>query len=222
MLQSTTIAAFFAAALLVMPVAAGNAQAATHELTLTGRVASATTYTSEFGGIRSDSWVLNLDGLSMVNSFTIGAGDSVRATITLDQPVSVPNSDPYSFFGFSLSGTTFPATVLAAISGTNVLSLQGVEVRSGGLGSSAYGRLYNGMALQAPFNQAYVFDAVLSEFTVSSIGEVVTLDSASIAYTVQSLVPEPATWFLLVTGFVVLVMRTRWLPSQRELIAVDT
>ena len=75
------------AAASALALLAGSAQAATHTVDLSGTIASASPYDFTIGSTRyQGQFIFPLSGLDSSNGFDVSAGDTVNATVTLDQP----------------------------------------------------------------------------------------------------------------------------------------
>lgn len=193
----------FLAAAAVGALWAGQVQAATHTLNLTGVVADGSYSSQTIGPTQFDQWVLSLSGLSSDNAITVAEGDTIEATITLDQLFTAPASVDITVFGLFLQGPAFPAGDVSA-SGTFTF-FNGVDVaKSGAGGTDTAGQVAHSVAYFPPDNGAITFDSISATFTIDLLPEAVSLDFAGLTYTLFSpsgAVPEPATWALMILGF---------------------
>lgn len=182
---------------------ASQAQATVHTLAMTGTVANASTSSYEFAGFYYDLWILQLDALGLTNAVTVTLGDTVDATITLDQLVTIPPSGTDTVFGLFLFDTgVSPAEteVTGTTSLFNGASLSASDTRS----YLTSGRLVSLAGFLPPDNGAIDFDSVHSNFVVTKLSDDLTLDAAYIVYQLRSPiggVPEPASWALMIVGF---------------------
>ena len=193
-----TLAAASAAALWV-----GQAQAATFDLELSGVVANGSFSSQEIGPTHFDQWFLSLSGLDAGNAITVSQGDTINATVTLDQPFTIPASAQITSFTLFLFGSAFPS-IDTGTSGTTDFFLGGVQGPHGAASTGTCCQLANSVDFFPPDNGAITFDKVVSSFTIDSLGQPVTLDGSAISYTLFSPiagVPEPAGWALMLLGF---------------------
>lgn len=181
----------------------GTAQAAVHTLLLTGTVSNGNFSFQEIGPIHYDQWVLSLDGLDSLNAFNVEQGDTINATITLDQLFTVPASVDITTFGFALGGAGFPG----GNTGTNGTFdfFNGITlVKSGAGGTTTSTQIASGVAFFPPDNGAFTFDSFITSFTIDTLSGPASLDYALATYTLFSpsgAVPEPATWAMMIVGF---------------------
>lgn len=202
----TGVAASVAFALIV-----GSAQAANFDLTLTSTVASVTYDSFTSGGTHYDQGVFTLSGLDDTDSITVSNGDTIDATITLDQPFTVPGSQQLTSYVLGLTGPGFPSGSTGT-SGTTNFYLAGNFVNGGSAGTSTAEQIASSVAFDPPNNGALTFDTVTSDFTITQLSGPATLDNAIFYYTLfSSAVPETSTWAMMLVGFGGLgaVMRSR-------------
>jgi hypothetical protein len=199
---------FMAIAVLALGIGIGHAQAATFDLSLTGTVTDGT-YIPTFGNstYNYDQWVLPLT-LVTPTSITVSQGDTVNATITLDQPFTIPASVSLTSFIFGLSPDT-PFSTDTGTSGTTSF-FDGVNpVIDGGGPTTSSGWIPNGVVFFPPNNGPITFDSLTSSFSIDTLTGSVTLISAQMSYTRFSPAPEPATPCLLALGGLGLLRRRR-------------
>lgn len=192
------LAAVSAAALWV-----GQARAATFDLDLSGVVANGSFSSQEIGPTHFDQWFLSLSGLDASNAINVSQGDTINATITLDQAFTIPASVQATTFTFFLFGSAFPPINTGA-TGTTDFFLGGGQGPHGATITTTCCQLATTVGFVPPDNGAITFDKVVSSFTIDTLGQPVTLDGSAISYTLFSPiagVPEPASWTLLLVGF---------------------
>ena len=181
----------------------GSAQAATtYNLVLFGTVANGNLSSQDFGPTHFDQWLLGLEDPRQNLPITVMVGDTINATITLDQLFTVPGSVDVTVFGFTLGGAGFPAgnTVTnGSFDFFNGMTL----VKSGSSSTGTSGQIAAGAAFFPPNNGAFSFDSLTTSFTITELSGPATLDYASIDYALLSpiAVPEPATWAMIIIGF---------------------
>jgi hypothetical protein len=122
-------------AIVLAALGLGQAQATTFDVNLTGNVGDGNFSSFDSGGTHYDQWILLLSGLDSSSSISAQSGDTINATITLDQSVTIPASVDITAFALILSGASFPS-IDTGTSGTTSFFNQGVASASGG------GRLY--------------------------------------------------------------------------------
>ena len=175
----------------------GHAQADSFYISFDG-VASEGVFSSyDIGAFHYDNWSLNLSSTDL--PVTVSNGDTVNATITLDQSFTIPASVAATFFEFSLTGTPFPAGD-TAVNGTTTFFNNGVQGLSGSVGFLNSGVLANSFNILPPDNGPISFDTVTSNFNITQLDTPATLDRASIYYSRVTPVPEPETYALLLAG----------------------
>lgn len=177
----------------------GHLQAATYDINLNGVVSEGRFSSSESAGVRYDYWSLDLSSLDL--PISVAVGDTVNATITFDQRVTMPASVTYSFFDFTLTGDLSPADT--ETQGTTTFFDDGVQGLSESQGTRTSGQLSLGYIIFPPNNGIISFDKVTSNFEITELdtsdasGE---LDGASIFYLRVTPVPEPETYAMLLAG----------------------
>ncbi len=198
-----------AASVCALGLAAGQARAATYDLSLTGTVASGVYDSFTSGGTHYDQWYLSLSGLDTSDAITVSQGDVINATITLDQPFTIPASAELTAFVVLLTGTAFENAspyVNSGATGTTTLLSSGAPVASDSDLTTTSNQLAHSIIVFPPNNGAITFDSVTSDFTITTLDQTETLDQSAISYTlfspagVSSAVPEPATWALMILG----------------------
>ena len=178
---------------------AGGAQAAVHTLMLTGTVANGNFSSQDIGPTHFDQWVLSLDSL---NAITVALGDTINATITLDELFTVPGSVNLTSFAFILGGAGFPAGDTGTTGNFNFFSGMTL-VKFGGAGTGTSGQIASSVVFFPPDNGAFTFDSLTTSFEIPELSGPATLDYSLITYTLFSpnAVPEPATWAMMIIGF---------------------
>lgn len=177
----------------------GYAQADTFNVSLNGVVADGIFSSFESGGFHYDYWQLDLGSLDL--PITVSIGDTVNATITFDQTVTMPASVTYSYFNLTFSGTFSPADTETG--GTTTFFNNGVQGWSGSQGTTTSSQLSHGFVVFPPDNGAVSFDKVTSNFEIYQLDTSVAfveLDGASIFYLRVTPVPEPETYAMLLAG----------------------
>lgn len=201
-----------AVAMVALAAVMGQAQAATYDLNLTGVVANSSYSVVPSGTSEFDFWSLSLDGLSASNPLTVTQGDVLHTTITFDQSVNLAASVYRTHLALILQGSAFPTidtgTGLTTISLFNAGSL----VVSGGSGCGTSSQLAVCHELFPPDNTALTFDSATVDFTITSLGQPVTLDSAIVEAALvnpATPVPEPEVAFLALAGLACVGMTAR-------------
>lgn len=181
---------------------AGGAQAAVHNLTLTGVIANGNTSFQIIGPTRFDQWVLSLEGLDDLNPITVEQGDTINATVTFDQLFTVPGSVDLTSFALILGGA-FPGGDTGA-TGTLDFYDGATLVKSGGGTATTSGQLANAFTFFPPENGPFTFDSFQSSFVIDTLGGPARLNYSLATYTLFSpsgAVPEPASWAMMIFGF---------------------
>ena len=182
---------------------AGSAQAATiHNLVFSGTIANGNFSSQDFGPNHFDQWLLGLDDTLQNLPITVEVGDTINATITLDQLFTVPGSVDVTVFGFTLGGAGFPGgntETNASFDFFNGAAL----VKSGSSLTGTSGQIAAGVAFFSPNNGAFSFDSLTTSFTITELSGPAIVDYASIDYALLSpiAVPEPTTWAMMIIGF---------------------
>lgn len=174
-----------------------GAAAATYDISLTGQVANISESQIYWSGLHYDEFYLPLSGLDATNAFSVSVGDTVNATVTLDQAITLPVPQDWTGFLLYLTGSSFPAgdtnvhgTFDLYDNGNLVLDLPYWSSTSGQL--SAFG-VFSGAS--------YTFDSFTVDVQIDNLGVPATLDGAALNYVLVSTVPEPAVWLMLMLGF---------------------
>ena len=191
------------AACAVCSLWAGSARAATFSLDLSGVVGNGAYSMQDNGVTHYDQWVLSLTGLDALNAITVAQGDTINATITLDQLFTIPASQQLTFVGLVLGGASFPK-IDTGVSGSFALNNGLVEAAAGTGSTTTSGQLVNAVVFYPPSNGSITFDSIFTSFTIDTLAQSATLDYALLTYTLFSPsngVPEPATWAMMVLGF---------------------
>lgn len=196
-----------AAASLLM-LALGQAHATVFNLDLTGTVADGSFGSYNSGSTHYDYWTLNLSGLDASNAITVGVGDTINATINLDQSFTVPQSVNITWMGFTVGGSSFPSINTATTNDSVAFFNGGVAGPSGtGSNCSSSGSLPSCNLFYPPNNSSFTFDHVIASFDISTLGTVpgqtAVLNNANLNYFLFSPVtpvPEPETFAMLLAG----------------------
>lgn len=198
---------FAAAASLALGLAlAAPASATTWDLDLTGSVGNTVSGSFPFpGGITIGFGFLVLSGLP--DDFEISQGDSINVTVTLDGLFTVPASVPApgfsQFFGFDFLKDENPLG--ASVSGEYTLFTDlfgNITVPlSGGCGNCLN-------LIAAGDGTPWGFTGFTATLFVDTLDEPFAPFDASISYQVvlenlgePGVIPEPAIWAMLITGF---------------------
>jgi hypothetical protein len=179
---------------------AGQANATTFMLDLTGVVSSGTTASVTVPGEKFDFFTIALSGFSPI---TLAVGDQVNASITLDTSLTVPSAIIRNGVRLFLINTSYPGTS-TGVSGTTEFFNLGSSFLTAATGagtSSAVANQYDNLA-----GTSFTFDAVQSNFTVDSLSDpTLFVNYAVLDYYLDNpfsaAVPEPAAWALMLTGF---------------------
>lgn len=185
-----------AAALCLIAV---PAQAATYILNLTGTVSSGTTASVDAFGFRFDFFNIALSGL---DPLTLEVGDTIEATITLDQSLTVPSAFTRNQVDFILLNSAGGSTTTGT-DGTTELFDGGATIAFQSSGSGSSNQVVNSYLNFA--GTSFSFDTVQSNFTITDLGDAsLSVDYPLLRYVLVNPVapvPEPATWALMIVGF---------------------
>jgi hypothetical protein len=193
--------AFVAALVMAAPAAA-----TVHMLTLTGQIAGTTFNTFDFNGSTYHTANLILDPIT---PFTLEAGDTIQATITLDNPFFVPGAGE-QLFGINFEGPNGEGPLgpdgSANATGTVTFSLNGGSSGRTG-GDVAPGSCSNCLTLitGAIPGAAFNFNGLLLDEQVTGLASPFDVSRISISYQNRDLltsggVPEPASWAMMIGG----------------------
>jgi hypothetical protein len=179
-----------------LTLAAGQAQAATWSLSLTGNVAD---FSNPGCGALCQNFFLPLSGLDSTNAITVQQGDTVNVTVTLDQAYTLPPSTDHTNILLYLFGSSFPSENTGADgtftffdASSTVLTLPYSSTTSSQLAS---------YAVFWPPNNTVTFDSFTVDVNINALATSATLDNAAFDYQLVSQVPEPSTWAMLLVGF---------------------
>jgi hypothetical protein len=185
-----------AAALLVT----APASAATYVLNLTGTVSQANSGSFPFQGDTIQYWNLALNGLTPL---TLVQGDVVRATVQLNQTLTVPATSEM-FIGFNLFQGNGAVSPILPVSTSGTMTFNPGGMGQIGPVSTACGNCIASIAFLGASN-AVSFGSLYTEFTIDTLTDPSFLiDGASVSYQLRdpiSAVPEPATWAMMIFGF---------------------
>ncbi len=191
---------FLKTALLAATLAfSQQAPAAVIDLDLTGVVSNGTFFSQTVGNTHYDYWFLALDGLT---PFTVEEGDTVNATVTLDQSFTVPASVQLTVFDLFMFSNSFPAIPTGASDIEQTFFNAGTPTTSSCGETTTSGQIAAGCVY--PSGTPFSFDTFKTSFTIKTLGTPVQIENATISYTLFSpaaAVPEPATWAMMLFGF---------------------
>jgi hypothetical protein len=188
---------------LATPAAANS-----YDLVLTGALDDLSTGSVTIPGLATIGFgSLALSGLP--NDFQLAEGDVVTFTVTLDGLFTVPASATapglVQFFGFNLDSEVNP--VGASVSGEYAT----FEDLFGTIGVPLAGGCGNCLSLITgnPDNSAWGFTGFSGTMTVDTLDEILRITQARISYQIVledlsgggGVIPEPATWAMLIAGF---------------------
>jgi hypothetical protein len=192
--------AILGAALAAIPLFASGASANTYNLSLSGIVANGSYDSFTSGSTHYDQWYLSLTGLDSTNQISVVNGDTIDATLTLDQPFTIPASQISTTVLLFIGGSSFPS-VDTGTSGSTTFYYGGAPVAAGSAGTGTHGTLANSVVFFPPNNTAITFDSVQSDFTITNLSQSAVLNNSELVYSLTSNVPEPSTWALMLLGF---------------------
>jgi hypothetical protein len=191
------------AAAAIVATTVATAAEATVTISLTGDIADFTQSQLSWGGLLFDEYYMPLSGLDATNAFTVDVGDTIDATVTLDQAFTMPASLVRTDFLLYLTGSSFPAGE-TGVHGTIALFNGSSQVFSTPYWSSTTGQLASFGAFFPPDNAAYTFDSFTVETTIDKLDAPGIIDHAGFEYALVSnvgAVPEPSVWAMLLVGF---------------------
>jgi hypothetical protein len=183
--------------IFVLALGTGQAQAATWDLNLAGDVSNRSFYDFNIGSTNYSGWSLGLTGLT---SFTALEGDTVNATITLDESVTMPASVFNTSVELGLYGAN--PSYVTSTSSTITFYNDDIEGSTFTTGSSSASWLYAGATLFGPDN-SFTFDKIIINCTIDKIGEgnSLYLTNATLNAQMQNpAVPIPGAIWLLGSG----------------------
>jgi hypothetical protein len=200
--MKTTFANTSVALVAACTLWAGSAQATVHNLSLSGTVANGNFSSQVFMGTLFDQWVLGLQGLNELNAITVEVGDTINATITLDELFTIPGSVNFTFVGLFLGGSNFPLGDVETTSDAEFFDGMD-QVKSGSGGTSTSGQIAAGTTYFPPNNGPITFDSLTISMQITQLSGPATLDYSTLSYSLASpaAVPEPATWAMMIVGF---------------------
>lgn len=177
--------------------------AASIELQLTASASAVSIRSFDFAGTHYDQYAFYPSGLQ--NPTVLAQGDSVTATMTLDQSFTVPASATLTSFIFALFGSSFPAGDTST-SGTVVISNLGATVLSGSGISSTANQVSSGFIFSPPNNGAITFDRIVNAFSIETLPQQASANSSVFYFTTFSPsapVPELPIQTLMAMGMAV-------------------
>ncbi|MEY2883056.1 MAG: hypothetical protein RL490_780, partial [Pseudomonadota bacterium] len=183
---------------------AAPAAAATYNVDLTGVVADFQNVQFDSLGSHYDRNTLQLAGLDATNAITVAQGDTIKATVTLDQLYTMPASALYTNFLHYFTGSAFPSQS-TEVNGSFNLFNAGTLVATFAYSSSTADQLSSYALISPPDNGAFSFDSFTNDVTITTLATPATIDGSAFTYDLVSTavggVPEPSTWAMLVLGF---------------------
>lgn len=182
------------------------AAAVTHIINVTANPVNATTGTFTFDGSEFNTGNLNIDPF---DAFTVEEGDMIEVTLTLASGFTVPGSMEQLFgLNFFRSDGIDPITdgdnFTVDVEGTSLFSFSmGPTGLSNDTQGGACGNCLTSIMGQAP-GAAFTFDKLVLSQTILNLEAPYTIDRMSFSYQlrdVAGVVPEPATWAMMIIGF---------------------
>jgi hypothetical protein len=138
---------------------------------------------------------LTLTGFSEIAA--AAQGDTIDVTVTLDQPYTIPASASYTGLLLYLTGGSggggqdnFDWTFYDGV--TPVANVNTYSTTSGDVTTFAI--------LYPPQNGAFTFTSFTDDITITSMPGTVDLTGAAFEYDLDTAIPEPATWSLMLVG----------------------
>ncbi len=149
-----------------------------------------------------------MTGLDSDNAITVGVGDIINATITLNQSFTIPASVDLTWVDLTLNGSSFPSGDTQTNSGTMTFSNGGTSVLDNIPGNCSTS---DSLPICYTWDNpgSITFDKVIMSFEITELasstvpGPTATLDSAVLGYTLFSPaapVPEPETYAMMLAG----------------------
>ncbi len=184
----------------------GQAQADVFTLSLTAATPTVTTAPS--GGETISSFGVGLSGFDSGSPVTVQVGDEVQLTLTfIGGPVTLPSATDLSLISFYLTGDGFPSGDTSTHFSASLLDGATVVASASQTTTTS-----DGFGVQPVFFGpigALTFDTVTADFFVDKIGgstdagTFATLDRGDVAGEARNfgVVPEPASWALMLVGF---------------------
>jgi hypothetical protein len=187
-----------AAMALGILAAASASHAATFVLSLSGDPTGGTYGSFVVGGSQYHTFSLDL-GLGDATPFTINSGDEIQTTISLASLLTVPNGTDFQFLGVNFNGSTNPS----GPSTTGSFTFSGLTGSVSNPTSNNCGNCLSDLFGQ-PGNGAFSFTGLYSDVVVQTLSAPFTINDVTLSYQVNDLaaavVPEPATWAMMLVG----------------------
>jgi hypothetical protein len=208
----------------VIALGVGQAQAATFDLNLSGSVSAGSYGSFDWNGNHYDNWSLSLSGLDSSNAITVAVGDTINATITLDQSFTIPVSALVNrnWITFALGGSGFPSVDTSTIKDAVAFFDSGVAgVSQSDSNCSTNGYFASCNVFWPPAIPSITFDTVVASFEIEKIGAIpgqaVTLDNSQFSYSLQTpAVPEPETYAMMMAGLGLMGVVARRRKSKQQ------
>jgi len=183
----------------VCAFSAGLAQAASYTLELTGDAVNLTTESFVSGLDQVNLGRLVLDGF--LAPIDLEQGDTLFATVTIQNgPLVVPAS-PFQFFGFEVRGPDEPqfdpslgANSVWGVTVSFFLGAVLVDSAASGCSNCSFAVIF-----RTP-GTSFAFDRIEVEGTFENLTSPYTISSAEFRYQLSQPVPEPATWAMWLAG----------------------
>jgi len=185
----------------MLAVVATPAYATSFTVDLAGDTTAFSNSQVDFGGLHFNSFFLSLSGLDATNAITVAQGDTIHATVTFNNLLTIPASVVRTDMLLYFFGSAFPAQN-TGVDGTFQLFDGTTLVNTFSYSSTTSGQLAGFAAIFPPNNGAMTFDSLVSDFTINTLATPATLDGSAFQYSlVSNAVPEPATWAMMIGGF---------------------